>query len=656
MGEYDPYEFDMYLKEGILGTYPREQKTVLDTVLADWAARDPFKKHTEVIIQTVLSLLDKAKYNKRTAPYYAFVQLFNIPDEQQRFQELQHQQKQEEKAIAYSVKSGARIDLAHYSNGSDKVLVEGCRKILKIVTQSGKADAWVSDCLYVARPDIIQWYIEWLSTGLQKELKSKGKDTVPYSKYMSMTLQNAHIGSLSSYAVPVLLLSADLDVLRWLCFRNPKASNILVRYFSAGPQVTIHMLVQNLLTTKPKDYIDILLLFLRENVCDSWNKTAGSSHSWFKNHFLGTLLSITGGDASEKGVSSLLFQHMFTSANDFEWLFAMPTEKQEDFYASFPSLDIAKSHTIYNIKNNGLSAMLQEMVRLDDSGQRERLVNIWYKLWITSDQDHLSFAVPVNWIMQCIGLYDQAPALVKQMIEKLLVIGIQSKQDFTIHVLNLLLISDMPEPDSLFDIFLKVCNQQFDINNDAMINTIQRSITDILIELAEEIQVEFEFNLSKEALYEKTKIEAARIAAKNSKKKGKRIMKKGKSYVQTRRLWQQQQQQQQHQELEESLSNQLEDGSLTMKALITLVQRVINFLLAFLSSTSEPARIWHQKIQDGLIKTPLLYDALSKLAKSLSSQTEELQEDIQAVIDTCLEYLRKKKETSLVDIIQKILS
>lgn len=94
-----PDEFDMYMKNLIIQQYPTEQKTNLDTVLADWAVKDRFQRHRDLIIDTIISLLQKPRYNNRTAPFYAFVHLFNLHEERL----------EAAKDNSYKIKSGALI-------------------------------------------------------------------------------------------------------------------------------------------------------------------------------------------------------------------------------------------------------------------------------------------------------------------------------------------------------------------------------------------------------------------------------------------------------------------------------------------------------------------------------------------------------------------
>ena len=99
-----------------------------------------------------------------------------------------------------------------------------------------------------------------------------------------------------------------------------------------------------------------------------------------------------------------------------------------------------------------------------------------------------------------------------------------------------------------------------------------------------------------------------------------------------------------------------------IKALTTLVQRVFNFLLRLLNDTSTLSTVdsnnycltIKQDIQRELVDIPLFYEPLAKLDK-LINEPEDLHEDIQAVIELSVEYLKKKKDQTVYESSQKIL-
>ncbi|GAA5802033.1 hypothetical protein HPULCUR_007493 [Helicostylum pulchrum] len=635
-----PTAFDIYLKKAVLKHYPADRKTVLDLLLADWTVRDRFHRHLNLVADIMLSLLSKKTYNKRSAPYYAFVQLFNIPDE--------HHQQDTEAADAsyYETKSGAYIDLSQFSNCSDQVLMNGCCQLLQRMTRANASQHvkdWVGDCLQNASADIVQHYVGWLAVGLNEELELKRTSTC-FAPFLKVALSSCV--SLSAYVVPTLLQTFTYESIQWLFKQGEDANTMLVHYFDDGPQVSKYMMVQGLFVTKKKKYIDLLLTHLRE-IMSGTDPKVPRSRAWFKNHFLGVILSLLGEDASGQGVACCIFRQLFKTRDDFEWYFATPLVPAAK-KINFKPLDLSNSHDIYSVKQSGLAALLQEMVRLGDTGKKERLIKVWFDLWTSGSK----FTVPVSWVLQCAGLYDQAPVLVKQMIKRFVHIGLQQQhhqeehdimrmapeRKFLDRIMDLVLLSDTPEPDSLFELVLNVSHQPDTFRD------IIWAIINILIELSEELEVEISLQAS-QPTPPKNKV---------SKRAARHINKKQKNLT-ARKL--RDAMKKHEEELEKFLQ---ESKNNSIKALTTLVQRVFNFLLRLVNNTTlaedtaNSCLSIKQDIQHELTIIPLFYLPLSKLVR-LIREPEDLQEDIQTTIDLSLEYLKKQPDHSLYETSQKIL-
>ncbi|KAI8646726.1 hypothetical protein BD408DRAFT_428422 [Parasitella parasitica] len=679
MSSLNPHEFDLHLKSAIQSHYPTDRKTILDLVLADWTARDRFHRHLGFVIDVVLAQLQKSRYNRRTSPYYAFVQLFNIPDDhQQQQQQQQQQQKQQQQqqpsditlndnsSSSYQTKSGAYIDLSQFSNCSDVVLMDGCCAILEKLTLSGNSsnvEDWVIDCLQSASSDIIKRYAEFLAQGLEKELVTK-QQPLRYAQFMKVLLKTCV--SQSAHIVPTLLQTFSDNGLEWLLKRNTQVATILLHYFDDGPQVSKDIVVRMIFTSKSKIYVDQLLSYLRQQMAGTDPKQL-RSRAWFKHHFLSNLLSLVGEDKKGKSVASGVFRQLLKTRSDFEWYFATPLVPAQQI--TFKSLDLCNTHDIYAIKNTGLAAMLQEMVRLGDNAKKERLIQVWFDLWtVPKANNDYKFTVPVSWIIQCAGLYDQAPVLVKQMIKKLLQSGIRQhvsedqEQDmmqmtaerrFLERVMDLILLSDAPEPDSLFELVLNV---YYNEEGSRTFEDINWTIINILIELSEELEVEM-LVLASASNLPPPRPNPKKIYKKRSKRFSKKHQMSRLKLGATMKK---------HEEELEKYFQEISDNTSkinnAIRALTTLVQRVFNFLMRLLNDTSSTAFVdssnkclsIKQDIQQDLVDIALFYDPLAKLDK-LISEPEDLHEDIQTVIELSVECLKKKADQSLYEASQKIL-
>jgi hypothetical protein len=645
MSTMTPSLFDIHLKDLIQKHYPTDRKTVLDLVLADWALRDRFHRHLYLIVETLVAQLTTKNYNRRTSPYYAFVQLFNIPDEHQENSWM------ETKVDAqYQMKSGAYIDLSQFSNCSDLVLMNGCFLMLKKLTSDGFANRrvkeWMADSLQSASSDIIKRYAKWLCDGLDTELESKTSQC--FSNSLKLLLKSCI--AQSTHIVPTLLDSFSERSLTWLLKQNTSHAAILLHFFDDGPQVSKDIVVTRFFS-KTKACVDLLLGYLREHMAGTDPKLP-RSRAWFKNHFLCNILLLVGQDHAGKNVASRIFRQLFKTRDDFEWYFSTPLVSTQPI--RFKSLALSNSHDIYAVKNTGLAAMFQELVRLNDATKKEQLLNVWFDLWTSPVQDDFKFTVPVSWILHCAGLYDQAPVLVKQMIKRFVEIGMdqrnQHEQDimrlaperkFLDRMMDLVLLSDTPEPDSLFELVLNVtCDYEGSFQD---INT---AIINIMIELSEELELE---------------ILASSSPPPPAKFKGKVTKRQAKKHHMTR-MKLATLMKKHEEELEKYLNEKNEKINHAIKALTTLAQRVFNFLLRLLNNTSSLATIdstnkflfIRQEIQQQLINIPLYYEPLAKLAK-LITQPEDLQEDIQTTIDLSVEYLKKQSDKTVLEASLKIL-
>ena len=588
-------EFNIYLKDLIYRYYPIDQKTMLDVILAFWTIRDPYHQHRTVIIDALLTQLkEKGPYNRRSSPYYAFTQLFNTPvidtsniinefssgsssntSNSSNNKDLFHNTTN----IATTTKTGADIDISQLvSEYSNSTLKKGCLETLKLLTPYAETSTkgWVADCLQEAMPQVVEAYIEYVATLVTKENNSNRQrqrhDQAPNNtsgKHLCQILRNPRISSIGSHVVPTLLSALDQDTFMWLQRNSTEFIHLIQQYFSECSQLTKHLFVINLLETKTKTYMDQLLSMLRDksttiNVTanNSSQRTATSTTSttsrWFLNHFIRALLTVAGNGT--EGVATQIFRQILKTRADFIWYLGSPSlplsssskdttedtvatmggsgnssqqQQQYENEINFKGLEIAKTHEILAIKQIGLVYMFHEMVRLGDTAKTERLVQMWYSLWTSEDS---SFTVPVSWIMQSIGLYDEAPAVVKHMIEQLIRIGIrqsmqlkiqQQRQEqqqqegiipennnvpgllsltssssspsrsFIVDIIDLMVLADIPELDSIMDVFFRLYQDEEGKNEKKEEGVVDDEfiwcIVEILIQLIEELRLERTF-------------------------------------------------------------------------------------------------------------------------------------------------------------------
>ncbi|KAI8971870.1 hypothetical protein BDF20DRAFT_886912 [Mycotypha africana] len=713
MSTLTPQTFDQFLKMAIQQHYPTERKTVLDLVLADWTLRDRFDRHLPLVLDTIAAQMEgnalnkpqdfphntkkknrrnnkfknknddsassvpmtTSKYNRRNAPYYAFTQLFDIPDEQEYHQQAQKRQLEEgpegelalfDTALSYQIRSGALIDLSQFTGSSDIQLMNGCCKLLQRMTISGAKHSqiknWTIDCLESANSDIIRNYTEWLVFNLERSIAdiSDGKQVTQPSvlrDFMRALLKTC--SAFASDIVPIILESFSEENLKWLLQQQqePTTIKIILNYFDDGPQASKDAVVTKLLKTKSKAYTDCLLSFLKEHMPGTDPKQP-RSRAWFRNHFLGNILNLAGQDVKNgNSVASRIFRQLFKTRNDFEWYFSTPLVPSSQF--TFKSVSLSTSHEIYSIMHSGIAFLFQEMVQLLDNSKKQNLIDTWMELWtVKSGDDCYKFTVPVSWILQCTGFYDQAPVLVKQMLKQLVTIGFQQEENidlehdlilrsatdrkFLYRIMDLVLLSDTPDPDSLFELILSTASQQ--ANFEQMINTIIHT----MIELSEELELEMLTNNIPLINAKLTRLKSGNYEVQKKKRK---ITQRRLRVIMRKH----------NEELEKYLQD-INQYNNSMKALTTLAQRIFNFLLRLLNSASSPSiidstdsifQLKHQ-FQQQLLMTPLFYEPLVKLAKLLR-EPRDLQEDIQTVIELSSEFMKKQADKELYEACQKLL-
>ncbi|KAL0079231.1 hypothetical protein J3Q64DRAFT_1761693 [Phycomyces blakesleeanus] len=632
VGSLLPYEFEMYLKDAVRVYYPTERKTMLDLVLAEWVIRDPFECHRTIILNSLVEQLQSSKYNIRTAPYYAIIQLFSSAEEMG-------------PRTGYEIKTGAKVDLLAFQAG-EKDITRGCCSVLEHLTLSNKqyTHTCVEDCIRTASAGIVEWYVGWMAREHTRLATSQNL----FGDYLVVTLKQARQRALSSWVVPACLENLTTDSLGLLLGLNddPDLVGVFVDYFGQASQLGTRRLVDTLLKTKPKAFIDLLLAYLQRHMNDTKMKSE-MSRAWFKNHFLASLLTEAAEavfvptstyattsimDESQPNVASQLLAQLLTDPDHYEWYFGTPVVPLGTKERNFGSRDVARTHDIISVWHTGLASMLQEMVRIPDN-KAVGLVNFWRSLWIDSDTH--KFSVPTPWILQCLGLYDLAPASVKQLMEEFLRVGLHSVntkgRGFTLRMVDLVMLSDMPEADEVFDLFVRLLEEQG--------NTVQAkeeeakivwAITATMVELAEESKLETEQRLHNKPTSKKRQKQPVPTRPKDThwnKRRGRggRKNRLDKKAVVVEEV------------VEETVVEEQEEED---DCLGTLIGRVIGFVLIAVTASDRHSicaetrrRLWQS-----LASSLLCYEALDTLRQL--SLSEELQEDILSITDACLERLK----------------
>ncbi|CAO3623473.1 unnamed protein product [Cunninghamella blakesleeana] len=739
IGKLQPSESNLYLKELILNNYPSDKKRVLDMVIIEWAIFDPFDCHMEVIINTMISLVGSSSYNKRSAPYYAWIQSFNLTSEDE------GEGGNAKKSIGYNIKTGAEIKISRFNNSKhDLTRTRGLEKILQKLTYASSTGTklWIEDCLRMASSGIIEEHIAWLTKQLNHELENitSPNASTPFMSHLQFALMNPRVISLAPFIVPILLHNASDQLLAWLVKKRTEkvtttaagAGKILIEYFSEGNQLSSKILITDLLRTRSKGYIDYLMGYLRINM-ESTDPSANNSRLWFDHHFLMPILLESGNELIKKNyhqkqqqynVSLLLYQQLLSTPDDFNWFFKTPCANNMNISS------IASKHTWINdyhlilpIRNIGLESLLQCMVQLDTFKQQQ-FVNIWKNLWLSkkepnntstigaddnknNDHHNLSFNVPIDWILQCIGLYDQAPAIVKQMIELFITIGIKSRihqnqivvdtigkaETFTQQMMDLFLLSDTSEVDGLFDLYLRLC-QDVEETRHLDESEMVRSTATILISLTEELKLRTKYTGKSSSASDKKDVTAMEVdnelenensttsddyenttdtdneavnkldananatTNKNNSNNSKRQPRKQRQleqYLKWKNKFNYKRKRKQK-KLQQKLLKQKKNEVQSMNVLFILVQRALNFLFAILSGSDENSLCPNarQKVRNDLIHCFTLYEPLANL-KRMDLLPTSIQDDLQLIIDVCLELL-SKNDSKIYNIVKHIFA
>ncbi|KAI9315231.1 hypothetical protein BX666DRAFT_1860928 [Dichotomocladium elegans] len=667
-------EFALYLQDLIKSHYPTDRKIMLDRLIAYWTIRDPFEKHSSVILDAIIAILQSSKYNLRSSPYYGFMEYF---------QGWSNGSGNEEGG--YNVMTGALIDISRFSGYKNAKLHRGCCRMLEYLTpfiDRGAGD-WLSDCLDVATPDIIEWYAGWLCEELNAEMKlykripsphppphkkkkssnQSGSDEQPkFAKYIHTMVQSSRVANLRLDVVPTMLRTLTDRSLEFLLGYSRNLAELIIQYFGGFPQLSTEVLVTDLVKTKSKKYLDLLLGCLRENMSET-RQASNKSRAWFSEHFVGSILSAAGDDTDANSVASQLFRQILKTRGDFDFYLGtplLPEDEESRPPAAFQRLDISKNHTILWVQHIGLISLLHEMVRLRDRRRIEHLVSTWRSLWLIPNQ---GFAVPLSWILQCIGLYDKAPALVKQMIHDFMMNGIRqdmrrhendhvpdliqappsASDRFVVRVIDLIMLGDISEADTIFDLFLWQYEAEITAaaasseihNRHNLDDEIIFEIVSILLRLGEELKI--------------ADLEAP-IAIKPP--QSKRDRQQPKKHKQPQKLKNQQQ-----------LRNMQLGGKWVHRKkqkrryshprdiLMVLVQRALHFLSLLVGEEPGESAV-KQTIRAKLLEQPLLYEALRTLREAIRNSND----DLASLIDLSCETLQAQQKTALLVQAQTILA
>ncbi|ORY95077.1 hypothetical protein BCR43DRAFT_495110 [Syncephalastrum racemosum] len=600
-------EFELYMIDAIKTTYPVAKKSMLDVILAEWTLYHASEDVQRAVIETLLERLGEKPYNMRTAPYYAFVQLFRPEADPER--------------VTYNVRTGAKFDTAGMID--DEASLIGANHMLKKLSEDPSANAqkWLSDCIYVASPAIVQAYVLWLTEALNEAGAAASPTTAQRATHLQTVLGNPHVLSFASTIVPVFLQRVSDISLRILMHAVepdvtlPGLRDMVAQYFARCSQVSSHALVQDLLRSKPKIYFDHLLALLKDKVEHQGSASAAKSSSWFQDHFLEPILSLTASsktdEESRNSVAAQLFRQVLTDQEDFALYLGTPFADEgdndndtiRDPSALFEKLDLIKTHSILPVRDIGLVRLLQHMVRMGHTHEqeRDRLVQTWYRLWVTEDE--ASFVVPTRCVLQCIGLYDQAPATIKSMIADLIQVGLRQSEhssltagSFITSMMDLLMLADIPEPDRVLGLLL---NQSDAMKDDTVDQTLLDAILTTLVELAEELALAVRGQ----------KMQSTRTVRKTQKRR--------KTLNQARR----------------EMADMARVNNATT-ALTLLTQRAVAFLSALIPS--EYLDTSRRRIRDKLVHHIPLYEALAHLHQLLAKAEPTLRDDLQDLIHACV--------------------
>ena len=626
-------QFNMYLQMLIKSQYPTDNKTILDALVAYWTIRDPCGNQQNVILDTFTIILKKTKYHQRVPPYYAYIEYFkgwsgraDIMSDTE----------------AYNITAGAEINVSRYIGYGNPALLRGCCRMLEQLSSSSEAHNWIVSCMENAHPDIAIWYVRWIIEQYNNENDTKSQPS-PYGKLLGSILKTSRMMDLAMDIVPVALKT--ISDKRWSWFLR-QCSNVIIKYFQGYPQLSTQVFITDLLRTKSKEFIDKLINKL-QNVMPSTQLNSADSRAWFANHFMGPVVTMVG-DSNDKSVALQLFDRILSDTDSYEFFLGTPLISNDIIPSSaYDVLYVTSEHNVFSVQHLGMVSLLHEMVQLRDKIKTQRLVTEWERQWLKDNGT--MFSVPDKRVLQLIGLYDKAPAQIKQMIEQFVNIGIQGNKQRSINdykfsktMIELMMIGDIPEVETLFDIFSRSHEQCSKLDEDRDDEVVFTMIS-ILLAIGEELQ----FAQIHPESYPRT---TGAIHQQGSDTKTEQDFGKKKRKVTTVRKqqlskWQskmkgRQQQEQQAQYTAEQL-------------LIILSQRAISFLATVMEDEpgeSALKEIWRTK----LTSQSVFYEALRSLSQAVEHKID-IRDDLQALVDRCLVRLSHEKADKAQTILNLIV-
>ncbi|KAI7866976.1 hypothetical protein BDF14DRAFT_1882089 [Spinellus fusiger] len=632
IGSVTPFEFNIYLKHAIQHHYPNERKTMLDLILAEWIVRDPFGCHRTFLLDCIVQWTPR--YSPTAAPFHAIVQLFSGREETGPTE-------------GYTIKTGAKVDVVDMDGASE--LMRGCCAVLEQLTRHG-TKAWIEDCLTTAAPSIVTWYVGWLAMGV-----TLGK--TEQEAWLLVALAQAHARALASHVVPACLRALDTHSLAWLV-QQEASWGVLVDYFGQTSQGTSRCLTRDLLRCKPKAYMDLLVQSLRRRM--SMSMSPSVSKAWFQHHFLASVLEEAGSDVSHGNVASQWLCQILTVPDEYEWYFGTPSSPSLDR----PLAGCLGEHDVMSVWPTGLASLLQEMARLS-ALEADRLTQLWRSQWVSQHNGSGVLTAPAHWILQCLGLYDLAPACIKQLMEEFLRLGLvsyASGRPFIVRMMDLILLSDMPEAEEMLDLLVLSQTHQ----EDAMVG----SIGAIFMQLVEQLKLESRSkhiaatHAATTTTITTTTTTAAAAAiipphAKRQRPKNQWHERRGRGGRRGKYFRKLKEDEKADGRMEEEKEEEVNATAATLEGetqvnLILLIQRAIGFLQTALSASDQQSvcASARRKLWSTLACSLIFYEPLAALGQL--SLSEELQQDRNSIIQACLHILQKD-HPSLYDHAKRVL-
>lgn len=604
-------QFNMHLRTLLKLQYPTNNKTILDALVAYWTIRDPYGNQQDVILDTFMEILGEIKYHHRISPYYAFIEYFK--GWSGRADDMSD-------ANGYNITAGAEINVSRYIGYGNPALLRGCCRMLERLSSNRAAHGWIVSCIENIHPDIAIWYVGWI-------IEQYNSEHQHYGRLLELVLSSSRMMDLVMDTVPVILKTIHDE--RWLWFlQQPKCSKVIIKYFQGYPQLSTQLLITHLLQTRSKDFIDNLLNKL-QNAMDNTQLHGSESRAWFANHFMGPVVTMVG-ESKDNSVALQLFDRMLSEDGSYEFFLGTSFEGNDIIPSSaFDILHVTTQHTVFSVQHLGMVSLLHEMVQLRDKVKTQRLVTEWERQWL---KDNCTlFSVSEKWVFQLIGLYDKAPAQIKQMIEQFINIGIQHDQQkstqFSDRMMELMMIGDVPEMETLFDLFSRSHEHYYGKENDDRDDQVVFIMISILLSIGEELQ----FAQNHPEYYPKPVAASEQHGSDSGTgNKKRKVMTKRKQQASK---WQNKKkgrhQQQQHSQYS------------ARQLLIVLSQRAISFLATVMEDEpgeSPLKEIWRTK----LTTHPLFYESLRSLSQAVENDVD-IRNDLQALVDRCLGRLDKEK-------------